>query len=85
MLERYRRADRGEEVIWKKEKRTDKISWKFCGKDEMVFRFDENADKEFYMFRDYPWNMTPEEVAIFDKENPYWADFFKDRKKEDHE
>lgn len=45
---------------------------------EFVFTFD---GKKFYnLFRDYPWNMTAKEVRIFDKENPYWADFFKERK-----
>ena len=31
------------------------------------------------MFADYPHKLTPEQKETFDKENPYWADFFKDR------
>lgn len=31
------------------------------------------------MFQDYPHELTPEQKAIFDKENPYWADYFKER------
>ncbi|WP_422938712.1 DUF7675 family protein [Streptococcus vicugnae] len=35
----------------------------------------------YSLFADYPHNMTAEEVEIFDKENPFWANFFKWRKK----
>lgn len=38
--------------------------------------------KIYNLFANYPHNMTAEEVKIFDKENPYWAAFFKDRKNE---
>lgn len=34
----------------------------------------------FNLFEDYPHNLTPDQKAIFDKENPYWKNFFKDRK-----
>ena len=42
------------------------------------FTFD-NGQTVFNMFADYPYKLTPEQKAIFDKENPYWADFFKSR------
>ena len=44
---------------------------------EHVFSFD--RERRFNLFRDYPWELTPEQKEIFDKENPYWAEFFKDR------
>lgn len=47
---------------------------------EWIFSFDKV--NEFNMFRDYPYKLTKEQKEIFDKENPYWADFFKDRVKE---
>lgn len=34
------------------------------------------------LFGDYPLKFTPEEKELFDKENPYWADFFEDRNTE---
>lgn len=44
---------------------------------EMIFSFDKKH--WFNMFRDYPQKLTPEQKKIFDEENPFWADFFKDR------
>lgn len=44
---------------------------------EWLFSFDKK--EVFNMFSDYPTKLTPEQKAAFDKENPYWADFFKDR------
>jgi hypothetical protein len=58
---------------------TDKIWWvnnpETIG--EWLFSFDRKTI--FNMFADYPHKLTPEQKKIFDKENPYWADFFKDR------
>ena len=44
---------------------------------EHLFTFDKK--KIFNLFRDYPYKLTPEQKEIFDKENPNWANFFKDR------
>ena len=65
-----------------KENPNDKIWWldnvdETTG--EFIFSFDRK--KTYNLFADYPHNMTAEEVRIFDAENPFWADFFKDRKK----
>lgn len=45
---------------------------------EHLFTFDKK--NIFNLFKDYPYNLTKEEKEIFDKENPYWVDYFKDRK-----
>ena len=64
---------------WYKENPTDKVWWKetpiMIG--EHIFSFDK--EQEFNLFCDYPYALTPEQKAIFDKENPFWADFFSDR------
>lgn len=64
-----------------KEKKTDKIWWvdnpEVIG--ELLFSFDKK--KIFNLFQDYPWELSAEQKAIFDRENPYWADFFSDRQK----
>lgn len=44
----------------------------------MLFTFD--GQKVFNLFRDYPHALTVEQKEIFDSENPYWAEFFKERK-----
>ena len=44
---------------------------------EMLFTFD---GKTIYnLFRDYPHKLSPEEKRVFDLENPFWANYFKDR------
>lgn len=65
---------------WYKNNPNDSIWWLDTSSEcvgERVFSFDQQT--EFNLFADYPWKLSPEEKAIFDKENPYWANFFKDR------
>lgn len=45
-----------------------------------VFEFSFDKEKIFNLFRDYPYKLTAKQKEIFDKENPFWANFFKDRK-----
>ncbi len=63
-----------------KKKNEDKVWWveKSDTIGEHLFSFDKK--KIYNLFRDYPHELTNEEKEIFDKENPYWVDFFKDRK-----
>lgn len=44
---------------------------------EFLVSFDRKT--VFNIFSDYPWKFTPEQKALFDKENPYWANFFRER------
>ena len=71
-----------DEYMWEKEEKGSSIWWKyyFDRIGEYVFSFDK--EKEYNLFADYPWKLTPEEKEIFDKENPYWVEFFKDRQPE---
>ena len=63
-----------------KNKAKDKIYW-VDNKGETIgvwlFAFDKL--RIFNMFADYPKELTAEEKELFDKENPFWADFFSDR------
>ena len=58
---------------------TDTIWWVDDPDVIGVWEFSFDRQTVFNMFADYPWKLTPEQKAIFDKENQYWANFFKDR------
>ncbi len=62
-----------------KENENDKIYWVDNPDTVGVWEFSFDREKVFNLFEDYPHNLTPEQKALFDKENPYWAEFFKDR------
>ena len=66
---------------WYKNEPTDKIWW-LDNTDEKVGEWIFSFDKEtaFNMFADYPHKLTAEQKEIFDKENPFWKEFFADRK-----
>lgn len=62
-----------------KENENDIIWWvnDLDTKGEFLFSFDKK--KIYNLFADYSHNLTKEEKEIFDRENPYWAEFFRDR------
>lgn len=67
------------QITFRKNNENDVIWW-VANPDvigEWLFSFDKKTI--FNMFRDYPYKLTAKQKAIFDKENPYWVNFFKDR------
>ncbi len=62
-----------------KDNKNDKIWWVDNYDQDGVWLFSFDKKKVFNMFSDYPWKLTAEQKRIFDAENPYWAEFFKDR------
>lgn len=62
-----------------KENETDVIWWVDDPetKGDWLFSFDKKT--VFNLFEDYPHKLTPEQKEIFDRENPYWVEYFKDR------
>lgn len=62
-----------------KKKEQDEIWWvDTSDRDgEWIFTFDKKVFLN--LFADYPHRLTAEQKAVFDKENPEWADFFSDR------
>ena len=65
---------------WYKNKPSDKIWW-LDNLDESVGEWVFTFDKvhTFNMFADYPHKLSKEQKETFDRENPYGAEFFKDR------
>lgn len=59
---------------------TDMIWWVDGHENDGEHLFSFDKTNVFNLFRDYPYKLTKRQIEIFDKENPYWADFFKDRK-----
>ena len=62
-----------------KENPHDKIYWVSVYDREGEFLVSFDRKTVFNIFSDYPWRFTPEQKALFDKENPYWANFFQER------
>ena len=65
--------------VWYKNNDTDTIWWKDTPDQVGVWLFSFDKKTVFNMFKDYPKALTPEQKQIFDKENPFWKDFFGDR------
>ena len=66
--------------VFYKNKESDKVYWVDNDEQIGVYEFSFDQGKIFNLFEDYPNKLTPEQKRIFDTENPYWANFFKDRK-----
>lgn len=62
-----------------KNNKNDKVWW--IDYEGIIGRLDVSFDKKkiLSLWQEYPKNFTKEEKELFDKENPYWADFFRDR------
>lgn len=62
-----------------KENPGDSVWWVDTSDRDGVFLFSFDKKTTFNLFSDYPHKLTPEQKEIFDKENPYWKEFFADR------
>ncbi len=62
-----------------KENPTDQIWWVDNPDAKGVWLFSFDRQTVFNLFEDYPYKLTPGQKAIFDLENPYLVEFFKDR------
>ena len=62
-----------------KKHKGDKIWWvrDFERRGQLLVSFDKENILNIYS--DYPQNFTKEQKELFDKENPFWAYYFKNR------
>lgn len=67
------------EKIFYKEEPHHKIWWVNNADEIGVRKFSFDKKTIFNLFQDYPYKLTKEQKEIFDRENPYWKDFFSDR------
>ena len=58
----------------------DNIIWWKEAEQIGVWEFSFNKKEVFNIFADYPYKLTQKQKEIFDKENPEWKEFFRDRK-----
>lgn len=65
---------------WYKDEDWHQIWWLEVMNEKGLWLFSFDREKIYNLFEDYPDKLTAEEVEIFDREQPYWADFFRDRK-----
>lgn len=71
---------KSKDMRWYKQDETDKIWWLESDNiGEFIFSFDKS--EIFNLFRDYPHKLTQEQLEIFDRENPRWAEYFADRRR----
>lgn len=68
MKQRLYKQNKGDKIWWIDNTKT---------KGEHLFTFDKETI--FNLFQDYPYKLTEEQREIFDKENPFWADYFRHR------
>ena len=66
--------------IYEKHNESDTIWWVLHLEEKGIWEFTFDQKTIFNMFADYPQELTQEQKQIFDNENPYWAEFFSDRK-----
>jgi len=57
-----------------KEKPGDKVWWIDDLDTVGIILFSFDKKRIFNLFRDYPQELTKEQKAIFDRENPFWAE-----------
>ncbi len=69
------------QIEFYKKNDSDKVWWVDDTESVGLHLFSFDRQKVYNLYADYPHKLTQEERRIFDAENPYWVDYFKDRRK----
>ncbi len=71
----FYKENKSDQIYWVSHEAVNPITNKLSViEGELLVSFDHH--NILSLWSDYPWKFTPEQKALFDKENPYWADFF---------
>lgn len=62
-------------IIFYKKKPQDKVWWVDFPEEKGTFAISFDKENIYYLYRDY-FNLSPEQRALFNKENPYWEKYF---------
>ena len=76
MVRKFYKRNTTDKIWWIREGKYKNGEW-YQAFGTFLFSFDKK--KVFNLFGDYPHELSREEKEIFDKENPFWAEAFKDR------
>lgn len=68
-----------DEIYFYKENNADQIWWVDNMGRVGLHHFSFDKKKIYNLFTDYPYAMTKEEIAVFNRENPFWSEFFQNR------
>ncbi len=58
-------------------KKGKKVGWLDTSEYIGSMDFSIDGKRVFSMWKDYPWKLTREEKEIFDRDEPFWANFHK--------
>ncbi len=72
----------GSKYSFYKKNKDAKVWWLDNYEEVGVFVFSFDKKKTYNLFKDYPMELSVEEWETFNKENPYWEEFFADRNAE---
>lgn len=64
--------------VMTRRKPNDKVLWVHDTEQYGNHLISFDGVKVFNLFIDYPHNLTKEQKELFDKENPFWAEFLSD-------